>query len=79
MTKCKVSFQVVGYLVEFEDGKSLFLQNDDDINSFGINCGLIYHPVNWEKGIEHPDVDYNDYDLEEITECPEDYYCNIAE
>ncbi len=78
MIKCKVSFQVVGYLVEFEDGKSLFLQSDTDICCFGVYCGIIPCPIDWEKDIETLEVDYNDYDLEEIEECPEEYY-SIAE
>ena len=78
MTKCKVSFQVVGYLVEFEDGKSLFLQSDTDICCFGVHCGVIPAPKNWDGNSSTLEVDYNDYDLEEIEECPEEYY-NIAE
>ncbi len=79
MIKCKVSFQVVGYLVEFEDGKNIFLQNDDDINSFGVHCGVIPAPKNWDGDSSTLDIDYNDYDLEGITECIEDYYYDIAE
>ncbi len=79
MIKCKITYQGVGWLVEFEDGKNIFLQNDTDICSFGVNCGLIPAPKNWDGNPGSLEIDYAEYDLEEIKECPEEYYYDIAE
>ena len=79
MIKCRVQEELAGcYLIEFEDGKTLFLQDDVDVICFGVASGLIPAPIDWNKNIDDIKVDYSDYDLEEIEECPDDYY-SIAE
>lgn len=79
MIKCRVNYQKVGVAIVFEDGKNISLQDDSEICSFGVSCGLIPAPENWDGDPSTLKVDYSEYDLEEIEECPEDYYFDIPD
>jgi hypothetical protein len=75
MITCTVTENSMGHLtVDFGDGKSLYLQSDYDRVSFGVDCGLIPAPMNWDGCPSTLMVDWCDFELEEITECPEEYY-----
>ena len=78
MIPCTVTRGPVGYLVEFEDGRTLLLQSDYDYVNFGVSCGVIPAPNNWDGRPSTLRNEWWEYDLEEITKCPEDYY-DIAE
>lgn len=74
MEKCKVVDLGYGYKVIFEDGKTLLLQSDYDYIAFAVDCGQIPAPNDWDGCPSSLDVDLLDYDLTDITECPEEYY-----
>ena len=60
MVNCTVEYHHSAVLVEFDDGKTLLLQSQDDQEEFAQNCGY--------------EVDC----IDEIEECPEEYY-DVAE
>lgn len=60
MVNCTVTYHYSAVLVEFEDGKTLLLQSQDDQEAFAQDCGF--------------EVGY----IDEIEECPEEYY-DVAE
>ena len=74
MVKCEVVEDGLGNLIVYHGEKSIYLQTDYDIAAFGVNCGLIPAPKDWCGSPSALEVEWWEYDFEEITECPEDYW-----
>ncbi len=73
MVECDVVRNNLGHLtVDFGDC-GLYLQTDYEITAFGVNCGLIPAPENWDGSPSSLDVNWWEYDFEEITKCPREY------
>lgn len=74
MISCEVEYHHTAYIVRFEDGKSLLLQSDWDQASFAVSCGLVQAPDDWDGSPTKLGQAWIDCDLEDITECPDDYH-----
>ncbi len=73
MVRCEVEEDRIGNIsvfIEGHKGKSLFFQSDYDQASFACNCGLIE--------TSDPEL-LEGVDLEEITQCPDDYIDQLEE
>ena len=74
MISCKVSGNRIGHLtVTFDNGKSLYLQTDYDRAAFGIACGAIKAPANWDGQPSNLPDKWWVVDWEDITSCSEEY------
>ena len=64
--------------ITYGDGRTVYLQTDFEKANFGVNCGMIKAPRNW-NGIasELPD-NWWEIDWESIRKIPE-YYRDFAE
>jgi hypothetical protein len=78
MENCSVEWHHSAVLVTFEDGKTLLLQSDWDYIAFAYACGA---PI----GSGDPSSDefdskaWENYDITDITECPDEYYDQAEE
>ena len=74
MVKCTVEQNRMGHLtVTFENGKSLYLQSDYDVASFGVNCGFLPAPNDWDGQPSSLPEEWSCEDFDSIEECPEEY------
>lgn len=73
MIPCTVKEHHTALLVEFDDGKSLLIQSDYEQADFAFSCGLFKND-SMENWLDN----FGQYDLTDITECPEEYY-DLAE
>ena len=74
MISCNVLENRMGYLtVTFPSGKTLYLQSDYDRAAFGVNCGAIKAPDNWNGIPGHLLGNWWEIDWEDIISCPEEY------
>lgn len=73
MIPCTVTYEHTSYNVQFENGKSLFLQSDWDQAAFAVSCGLIKAPDNWDGVPSKLGKAWEDCELSDITACPDDY------
>ena len=72
--KCTVEQDKMGYLtVTFEDNTSIYLQTDYDRCQFGVDCGVIAAPDNWDGQPSNLPDEWWEKDFEGITECVEHY------
>lgn len=74
MVKCTVAYHHSAYLVTFPDGNSLLLQSDWDQASFAVSCGLVKAPDNWDGRPSGLGKAWEDCEMSDITECPDEYY-----
>ena len=72
MIPCTVKEHHTAILIEFEDGKTLLIQNDYEQSDFAYACGL------FDKNMGNWLDCFGQYDFTYITECPEEYY-DLAE
>ncbi len=79
MIKCTVEENRMGHLtVSFDNGKSIYLQDDVDRASFAVQHGLVEAPEDWDGLTSKLPDGWWESDFESITECME-YYERIAE
>ena len=79
LINCRVTEDKMGYLtVVFDNGKSIFLQEDSRRAEFGVACGIIEAPENWDGLSGHLIGNWWEKDFEAITQCPS-YYILSAE
>jgi len=77
--KCTVEEDRFGNLtVTFDDNTNIYLQTDYQKAQFGVDCGLFSAPDNWDGCPSNLFDGWWEYDMEEITSCP-DHYKNSAE
>lgn len=77
MIKCEVSEDKIGPLtITFDSGRSIYLQTDYERAQFGVDCGLIKAPENWDGQPDNLPDRWWVEDFESITECPEHYQNN---
>lgn len=71
---CEVTENRMGHLtVEFSDQSSIYLQSDYERAQFGVDCGKIEAPEDWDGQPSNLPDGWWEIDWEDITECP-DYY-----
>jgi hypothetical protein len=74
MITCKVIENRMGHLtVTFPNGKSLYLQTDYDRAAFGVNCGAIKAPEDWDGQPSDLSENWWEIDWDGITSCPKGY------
>jgi hypothetical protein len=74
MISCAVVENRMGHLtVNFDDGKSLYLQTDYDRAAFGFSCGVVKAPESWDGQPSNLSGNWWEIDWEDITSCPEEY------
>ena len=74
MVPCTVKSHYGAYIVTFEDGKTILLQDESDIASFAVDAGLIETTEAWDGSIGSLGEAWNDIDLTDIEKCPALYY-----
>jgi len=76
---CTVDEDRMGNLtVKFEDGTSIYIQSDWEKAEFGVDCGIIKAPDDWDGQPDKLPDEWWEKDFDSITECS-DYYKNSAE
>ena len=78
MIPCKVEYHHTAIIVRFNDGKSLLIQNENDQCAFAVDSGLISAPRNWDGHADKLGKVWTNCDLEDITQCSEEYH-NMAD
>ena len=79
MINCTVEENRMGHLtVTFENGKSIYLQEEQRRAEFGVSCGLVKAPDNWDGQSSNLPDSWWEKDFESITKCPS-YYILSAE
>ena len=74
MIPCSVDKNSMGDLtITFSNKRSIYLQVDYEIASFGVHCGIINAPRDWDGCPSGLSEGWYNADFEDITECPEDY------
>jgi hypothetical protein len=76
MIKCSVTSHHGSYIVEFEGGKSFLLQSDYDQCYFAVASGFIKAPRGWDGSPSKLGKVWEDFNMEDISECPEEYFEN---
>ena len=75
MVNCTVTENRMGHLtVVFLSGKSLYLQTDYDRASFGVNCGAIEEPDNWDGQPSNLPDNWYEIEWEDIQQVPDEYH-----
>jgi hypothetical protein len=74
MVNCTIEHHYSSIIVHFDDGKSTLIQSDYDQAAFAVNCGLIQAPQDWDGCPDKLGQAWIDCDLEDIENCPEEYY-----
>ena len=74
MISCRVVENRLGHLtVTFPNGKSLYLQTDYDRAAFGVACGVVKAPENWDGQPSHLPENWWEIHWDNITNCSEEY------
>jgi len=76
MVKCSVTSHHGSYIVEFEGGKSFLLQSDYDQCYFAVRSGFLSAPRGWDGSPSKLGKRWEDFNMEDISECPEEYLEN---
>ena len=73
MVKCKVVEDKLGNLTVTFKNKDLYLQSDYDISAFGVACGIIKAPKDWDGIPSNLEQEWYNADWKSITSCPDEY------
>jgi hypothetical protein len=76
MVPCSVSSHYGSYVVEFDDGRSFLLQSDYDQAYFAVASGFLSAPRGWDGSPSKLGKSWENFNMEDITECPEEYLDN---
>jgi hypothetical protein len=76
MVPCTVSSHHSSYIVEFEGGKSKLLQSDYEQVYFAVASGFLNAPRGWDGSPSKLGKSWEDFNMEDISECPEEYLEN---
>ena len=74
MIPCTVTSHYGAYVVTFEDGKTILLQDESDIAGFAVDAGLVKATEDWDGSIGSLGEAWNDVDLTDIKKCLHIYY-----
>lgn len=53
--------------------KSLYIDTNNELAAFGVDCGAIKAPDGWDRQCETLDYDWWNIEWEKITSCPDEY------
>ena len=74
MISCTVEENRMGHLtVSFDNGKSLYIQTDYGRAAFGVSCGVVNTPGDWDGQPSNLSGNWWDIDWGYITSCSEEY------
>jgi hypothetical protein len=76
MVNCSVCSHYGSYVVEFDDGRTILLQSDFDQVAFAVASGLLKAPENWDGSPSKLGEAWENFDMEDIDQCPEEYMEN---
>ncbi len=74
MIDCTVTSHYGAYIVTFEDGKTILLQDESDIAGFAVDTGLVKATEDWDGSIGSLGEAWDDVDMTDIEKCSEAYY-----